>query len=449
MPKLFPFSSLRKESDVIEDGAHAVTTPTSTEEASIVAEPPTTEITGNMDAIMRQMQIARADADQMIDQISILRVEAKMASRLRQENRKLAEQLDDLAQEMTAETEKRAEALRDLSRSEESRTRIATQLERSEKAASNANLEIDRIQDRLTSISAKLDDTQRELQANREARNKAEVDAASLRSNLSDRDQTLKNMTAKEAELRLQNEKDRAQLVELTETLGRRQRMLLERKTQCQEQADTIAQLEQQNEEAGEEFRALEAKHADLKLAHDARVYSLNNGLAQEQEGHRITRKLLDEMRSSSQVLTDENKYLKDQGVVLAQENQQMKQELGTTRSTIREYSDQLKDAHLRYSIAQDDVQRLESAVEKASKEARTLKRQADKADRVMQENEELQSRISSLQQSLERYRAYDYKEGRSNSSAPIPLRKIDRSSQSSSGPRLVEEQVSVRPRTS
>ena len=424
MPRLFsflsPLSRDAEEQDPQPSDPKEEPCPSPDQEKPM-EEPSAGGISNSLNEVMRQMQHARAHADLLLDEMSELRIKAEMAAQLKSENLKLAQHLNDSVREVSEETQKRIEAERALARSEDSLSRVATRLESASKEVSTQSLEVERTRDMLDNVAVELRDTRQELQNQSDARKVAEVEAASLRTTLTERDSALQLLTAKEAELRLQAEKDKAELADANDTLSRTHRLLMERKAQCEDQADTISQLEQQCEATQEELRALEAKQSDLKLSHDARIYTLNSGHAQEQEGHRITRKLLDEMRASSQDLADENKYIKDQAASLAQENQQMKLELGSTRSTIREYGEQLKESHLRYTIAQDDVLRLESSVEKASKETRTLKRQAEKAERLTRENTELQVRISSLQQSLKRYRKLGDRDKSGN--APIPLR--------------------------
>ena len=179
-----------------------------------------------------------------------------------------------------------------------------------------------------------------------------------------------------------------------------------------------IEELEERAERAREEQRQMDIRYNDLNVSSESRIFTLSGALSQEQAGHRVTRKLLEEMRSQSQSIADENKLLKDQAVNLAQENQQMKRELGGTRGTIREYGERLSELNLRHSAAQDDIERLEAAISDSKKETRRLKRRAGKVDDQQSENASLLEKIKSLQHTVEQYRAASA----SGSEAPIML---------------------------
>ena len=73
---------------------------------------------------------------------------------------------------------------------------------------------------------------------------------------------------------------------------------------------------------------------------------------------------------------------------------------------------------NLRYSAAQDDIERLEASITDTKKETRRLKRRANKVDDLQSENASLLEKIKSLQQTVEHYRAA----GHSALEAPIAL---------------------------
>ncbi|MEO1222051.1 MAG: hypothetical protein AAFY42_11970, partial [Pseudomonadota bacterium] len=171
-----------------------------------------------------------------------------------------------------------------------------------------------------------------------------------------------------------------------------------------------------------DELRVLNNKLSDLRVSQDARIYSLNDGLDQERESHRMTRKLLEEERAKSDDLIDEITSHKDQTAMASKDTQKMKRELTATRTQVHEYGDKLKEAHLQYAAAQSDIQRLEAALEDAKKDATSLGRQANKSDQLLRENTDLHDKVSSLQQRIERYRGKDLLDD-----APIMLSSASR----------------------
>jgi chromosome segregation ATPase len=131
----------------------------------------------------------------------------------------------------------------------------------------------------------------------------------------------------------------------------------------------------------------------------------LTNALEQERSGHAISRRLLDEMRQTNRALSEENRNLKDQSVAMARDAEQMKHELGSTRTIIRDYGDRLGEVNRRFAATQDECSRLESALAEARKESRALARKVERLTRAERENDELHDKIRGLQDSLDHYR--------------------------------------------
>ncbi|MEM1050566.1 MAG: hypothetical protein AAGI28_00590 [Pseudomonadota bacterium] len=359
----------------------------------------------NLDALMRQIEHTRRDTDQMMEEMSALEIDAEQASALRRENDVLREKLDDSARETRTEATKAENAARDISRLKEELMRIRADHEQSQREASANALDAERIEDRLHAAMASLDETKRDLEIQRQARDKAETDSASLRINLTERDRAQSTLMQAEAELRLHAAKLQAQYEEVTDALARKERRVIEKTAELDATKDRIAELETEVEASREELRILGNKYSDLRVSQDARIYSLNDGLDQERENHRMTRQLLEEARSSNDDLADEVSSLKNQTLASDKDSQKLKRELSVTRTQLLEDSDKLKEAHLQYATAQSDIQRLEVALEDAKKGAVTLRRQADKSDQILRENTDLHDKIASMQKSLDRHR--------------------------------------------
>lgn len=363
------------------------------------------QVRENLDVLMRQVEHARHDADQMMDEMSALELDAGQAAALRRENGALREQLDDTAREVITETTKAQNADREIARLKDELERIRQDFEKSSREASANALDAERIEDRLRATMASLDETKHDLEGQREAKDKAEVDVACLRANLTERDRAQNTLMQQETELRMQVAKLQSQYAEVTETLARKERSVLEKSSELDITKNRIADLEAEADTAREELRILNGKYADLKVSQEARLFSLNEGLNDEREGHRVTRKLLDEARASGASLNDENASLKDQSMMNSRDVQKLKRELSSTRSQVHDYSDKLKEAHLQIASAHSDIQRLEGALDDAKKDAVSLRRQANKSDQLLRENTELNDKIANLQQTLDRYR--------------------------------------------
>ncbi|MEL6487810.1 MAG: hypothetical protein AAFQ13_11800, partial [Pseudomonadota bacterium] len=334
---------------------------------------------GHLDATLDRMQHARADADQVFTMIAELEAQARHMTGIAQANEALKQSIEAEQSAAADLAEKNAELAGELARALDERNRAREAVEETQKAASALTLTNQNEADRNVTLAAQLSALQAELDTAREAREKAEIDCSSLRAGLSERDSALRALQVREAELRLRAERDAAQLAEAQQTAERKERRILELGNTIAKNAKRIEEIEERRERAREELRQLEARHGDLQVSSESRIFALTGSLSQEQAGHKVTRKLLEEMRKQSQSIADENKQLKEQAVAQAQENQQIKQELGGTRSSMRDYGERLNELNLRYSAAQDDIERLEGIIAEGKKEARRLKRRANR----------------------------------------------------------------------
>ena len=414
MPNAFQFRSLlgMPPTQSSETAAVAQTTaPISGEGASDRAPAASSRasrsqaIRENLEMLMNQVEHAKRDADQMMEEMSALEIDAGMATSLRRENDTLRVQLDDATRETMAEAAKSESAVREINRLKEEVTRIRADYEKSQREASANKLDAERIEDRLRAAIASLNETKRDLEAQREAKDKAEVDAACLRANLAERDRAQSNLLQQETELRMQTAKLQTQYDEVTEALARKERSVIEKASQIESHKDRIADVEADNEAAREELRILGNKYSDLKVSQESRIYSLNDGLDQERESHKMTRKLLEEARDSNELLSEEVATLKTQAMGATHDQQEAQRELASARTQLCEYGDKLKEAHLRLAAAEGDIQRLENALEDAKKDAISLRRQAGKTDQVLRENTDLHDKVASLQERVDRYR--------------------------------------------
>lgn len=366
------------------------------------------QVRDNLDVLMNQIEHARRDADQMIEDISALEVEAGQAASLRRENDALRDKLEDTSRETIAEATKAKEAAREIGRLKEDLSRLRADYEKSEREANANALDAERIGERLRSAVASLGEARREIETLRDAKDKAEVDASCLRANLAERDRAQNALMRQEKDLRMQVAKLTDQTQEVTDALSRKERVVLEKAAEIEAAKDRIAELETTAETSREEIRVLGNKYSELKISQEARIFALNDGLSQERESHRMMLKLLEEARSGNDLLSDENTLLKDRDTNSSRDAQKMKRELSATRAQVHEYGDKLKEAHLRIDSAHSDIQRLEMQLEEAKKDTVTLQRQANKSDQLLRENAQLHERLGQLQQSLERRRDTD-----------------------------------------
>lgn len=367
------------------------------------------QVRDNLDVLMNQIEHARRDADQMIEDICALEVEAGQAASLRRENDGLRDKLDDTSRETIAEATKAKEAAREISRLKEELSRLRTDYEKSEREASANALDAERIGERLRSAVASLNEARREVETLRDAKDKAEIDASCLRANLAERDRAQNALMQQEKDLRMQVATLTDQTQDVTDALSRKERAVLEKAAEVDAAKDRIAELETTAETSREEIRVLGNKYSELKISHESRIFALNDGLSQERESHRMTLKLLEEARSGNDLLSDENTLLKDRETNSSRDAQKMKRELSATRAQVHEYGDKLKEAHLRIDSAHSDIQRLEMQLEDAKKDTIALQRQANKSDQLLRENTDLHERLSRMQQSLDRRRDTDF----------------------------------------
>lgn len=363
------------------------------------------QVRENLDVLMRQIEHARRDADQMIEDISALEVDAGQAAALRRENDTLRDRLEDATRDTIAESAKAKEASREIGRLKDDLARIHSDYEKSQREASANALEAERISDRLRTAIASLNDARRDIDTLREAKDKAEVEASCLRANLVERDRAQATLMRQEQDLRMQVVQLKDQNNEISDALSRKERVFLEKSAEVDAARDRIAELETHAEASRDEIRVLGSKYSDLKVSQEARIFALNDGLGQERDSHRMTLKLLEEARANNDTLSDENALIKDQGVMATRDAQKLKRELTATRTQVHEYGDKLKEAHLRVDCAHADIQRLETQLEEAKKEAATFQRQASKSDQLLRENTELQEKLARMQQSLDRHR--------------------------------------------
>lgn len=360
----------------------------------------------NLEAALDQLQHARSEAGQIAELLADYDTKARLADTLNARMQELMQALDDERARTTDLATRNSELGREVTRANEEATRAHDAAQESRSEASALYLAQQRETDRMTALTARLSALQAEFDTARDAKERAEVDASSLRSILVERDHALRALQGKESEWRLRAEKDAGQMAELCQAAERKERRIAELSGALDKSAKRVEELEERTEREREQLRQLEIRHNDLNVSTESRIYTLTQSLSQEQAGHRVTRKLLEEMRSQSQTIADENKLLKDQAVNLAQENQQMKLELGGTRGTIRDYGERLGEMNLRFSAAQDDIERLESVIAEGKKETRRLKRRAGRVDDLQSENASLHDKIKSLQHTLEQYRS-------------------------------------------
>jgi len=376
----------------------------------------------NLQNALDQVQHARSEAEQMADLLADYDAKARLMDGLTARNVELAQGLEDEQFRAADLSAKNSELTRELANFHEQAARAREAAEDTQRELSALYLDHQRDADRMTALSAQISALKGDLAAAREGKERAEVDGAGLRAALVERDQALRTLQGKESEWRLRAEKDAGQFADLVQASERKERRIAELAGSLEKGAKRIEELEDRAERAREEQRQSDIRFNDLTVSTESRIYTLTGSLDQEQAGHRVTRKLLEEMRSQTQGIADENKQLKDQAVNLAQENQQIKRELGGTRGTIREYGERLSEVNLRLTAAQDDIERLEGVISEGKKEARRLKRRANTVDDLQTENASLLDKIKSLQHTVDQYRAAGSPGAPAGTDAPIML---------------------------
>ena len=360
----------------------------------------------NLEGALDQVQHARSEAEHMAEMLADYEAKARMLETLTARNEELARGVEDERFKSADLAAKNSELSREVARMLEDVKHAQGAVEETQAEVSSLTLARQRDADRMITLSSQISGLKANLVTAHEAKERAEVEGSGLRAALVERDHALSALHSKEAEWRLRAEKDASQMADLEHAGERKERRIAELTGAIEKEAKRIEELEERGDRALEEQRQLEIRYNDLNVSSESRLFTLSGALEQEQAGHRVTRKLLEEMRIQTQSIADENKQLKDQAVKLAQENQQMKHELGGTRGTIREYGERLSELNLRYSAAQDDIERLEASITDTKKETRRLNRRANKVDDLLSENASLHEKIKSLQQTVEHYRA-------------------------------------------
>lgn len=361
---------------------------------------------GALEGALDQMQHARSQADQIAELLADYDAKAQLSASLGARNEELTRLVEEERFKTADLATRKNELEREVARAQDEAMRAQEVAEATRSEVSELQMTRQREVDRSTQLSSQISLLKGEVDNLREALSRAEIESSGLRAALVERDHALTAMQNKESEWRLRGEKDASQLADMEQASERKERRITELSGALEVSAKRIEELEERAERAREEQRQMDMRYNDLNVSSESRIFTLSGSLSQEQAGHRVTRKLLEEMRSQSQSMADENKQLKDQAVNLAQENQQMKRELGGTRGTIREYGERLSELNLRHSAAQDDIERLETTISDTKKETRRLKRRASKVDDLQSENASLLEKIKSLQHTLEQYRA-------------------------------------------
>lgn len=363
------------------------------------------QVRENLDILMRHIEHTRHDADQMMEEMAALEVDAGQTVKLQGEIGTLREELDASNREAMAQASMVETATRDAARLKGELERVRHDFEKSEREANANALDAQRIEDRLRSATKALDETRRDLEVQREAKDKAEVDAACLRANVTERDRAQNALMQKEKELRMQVAALQGQYDDASDALARKERIALEKSAELETARNHIADLEAEAHAARDEIRSLNGKYSGLKMSQDERIYSLNDELDSERESHRMIRMLLDEARAANERASEENTSLKSEARKIEQDTQRLTCELATARSQVHDYTDKLRGTHQQIASAHSDIQRLEAELEDAKKDASTWRRQANKSDELLRENAGLHDKIASMQQSLDQYR--------------------------------------------
>ncbi|MEO0699177.1 MAG: hypothetical protein AAFY81_05600, partial [Pseudomonadota bacterium] len=212
----------------------------------------------HLDATLDRMQHARADADQIFTTIADLEAQARQMEGMAQANEALKQSIEAGQNAAADLAEKNAELAIELARATDERNRAREAAVETQKAASALALTNQNEADRSVALAAQLSALQAELDAAREAREKAEIDCSSLRAGLSERDQALRALQVKESELRLRGEKDAGQIAETLQTAERKERRILDLNNTIAKNAKRIEELEEKAERAREEQRQLE-----------------------------------------------------------------------------------------------------------------------------------------------------------------------------------------------
>ncbi|MEQ8410705.1 MAG: hypothetical protein RIB52_04030 [Erythrobacter sp.] len=377
---------------------------------------------GQLDAVMGAMHDARADAEGIARLIAELESEAERVPGLAEENRDLARRLDERQREAERLEARGEELAADLARAREETGRAERRLETAMRERGEMHRAHEEARERARGLSETAARLTREADENRAAREQCEMEIARLRTTLGERDRALEEARHASDEARLAAERDAKRIAESEEHGAAQERRVGELSEKLATAQSRHERLEEEHETLRERARTLETARADLEIAFEAKAYALTGELTQERSGHEVTRRLLDEMREENRALGEENRNLKDQSVAMARETEQVKQELGSTRSAIRDHGDRLGEVNRRFAATQDECARLEKALAEARKDSRALARKVERLERVERENDELHEKMRGLQGSLDHYRRAGGEAGAGGELVAMPL---------------------------
>ncbi|QIQ86487.1 hypothetical protein [Erythrobacter sp.] len=356
---------------------------------------------GDLDEVMGALARARADAGGLARTIAELETDAARVPALTEERDDLARKLEERERALATAEAKGEELARDLARAREELARSESRLDAAMRERGGFLREAEEGRERIRALGETIERLTRAGEAAEAVREKSEIEIAGLRTALGEREKALEEARNALAEARIAAQQG-------AQALAQEQRDSAEKARRIGELSDSLAaaqrredELAEANDTLREETRTLELARADLAIALETKAYALTGELSQERGGHEVTRRLLDETRDDARALAEENRNLKEQSVAMAREAEQMKLELGSMRSAIRDYGDRLGEANRRFSGAQDENARLETALAEARKDARAANRKAERLARAERENDELHEKLRALQESL------------------------------------------------
>lgn len=396
-PSFASFLDRTARPDPAERAAHTPSPPPGTDRAEALR--------GNLDAVMGTLRGAHEEAQDIARLITGLEAEAARVPALAEESRDLARRLDERTREAERLEARGEELAADLARAREETARAEAALDTAMRERGEFHRAHEDEKERARALSETVARLTREAEDTRAARERSEVEIARLTGALAERDRALEEARHANDEARLAAERDERRIAEGEEERARQDKRIGELSDSLAAEQRRTGELEDERESLREKARTLETARADLEIALEAKTYALTGELTQERSGHEVTRRLLEELRAESRALGEENRHLKDQSVAAARETEQVKQELGSTRSAIRDHGDRLGEVNRRFAATQDECARLEAALAEARKENRSLTRKVDRLGRVERENDELHEKLRALQDSLDHYR--------------------------------------------
>lgn len=302
MANAFQFRALRgshaKESinDAKAEDATQSRPPAPSQDAPVTG--PSGKLLGNLDDLKRSLEHARRDADQMIGEMSALRVEAGQIAGLKIENEGLRARLDQTASELGSKAVKVECAMRDVVRLKEEVARIRDLYEASDSEASANAMKAAGLEDRLGTAMKALDEAKHELKVQREAREEAELDVECLQTALAQRSEAHSALLRSQTELQTHNARLQSQVDETTQGLRRKERLVAEQSDELGELRDRASRLEMEVEAAREELRIMKGKYSNLEASRDARIQALNDEVDEQRESNRLVRMELEEERA-------------------------------------------------------------------------------------------------------------------------------------------------------